>query len=133
MRASIKNYMEALKRQREERGEDAEGFSLIELIIVVVILGILVAVAIPIFLSIQGTAQENALKAAAANGATAAAAAAAQPGAVAADLTAAAVSAGDGDIVTALTAGTPSDVTSICVSATATGWQGSPISAGPGC
>ncbi len=66
MRASIKNYMDALEKQRIERGEDG-GFSLIELIIVVVILGILAAIAIPIFLNISDTAKQSAADAAAGN------------------------------------------------------------------
>jgi type IV pilus assembly protein PilA len=74
MRASIKNYMDALKKQREERGEDAEGFSLIELIVVVVILGILAAVAIPVFLGLQAQAAQTAQDAVAANAASQAAA-----------------------------------------------------------
>ncbi|HRA75155.1 MAG TPA: type II secretion system protein [Propionicimonas sp.] len=60
-------YIAAANRRREE-GE--KGFSLIELIVVVAIMGILVAIAIPVFGNIQKTAGENALKTSAANAAT---------------------------------------------------------------
>ena len=72
---------ETWKRLRREAGEG--GFSLIELIVVVAILGVLVAIAIPVFGNIQGTARVNAVKAVAANGATQAAAQLAQRATVA--------------------------------------------------
>lgn len=147
MRASIKNYMDALRKQREERGEDG-GFSLIELIIVVVILAILAAIAIPIFLNIQQDARNNAAAAAAGNAATQLTAGMAQdpamaPGTVVAD-TATDLSGLSEDFDPALVfavTGTAGDIDSVCVRITSGGGVDADhvaggdeeISSGPGC
>lgn len=147
MRAFIKNYIAAEKARREEEGREA-GFSLIELIVVIVILGILVAVAIPIFLNLQQTARDNAAASSAANAATQLAAGVAQNPTV--DPTVAVantftdLSGLSEDFTPALVfavAGSAGNVDSICVRITSGGGVSAaklstgatPISSGPGC
>jgi type IV pilus assembly protein PilA len=123
---TFKNYMEAAKAKREESGEG--GFSLIELIVVVVILGILAAVAIPIFLNIQGEARTSAGKAAAANGATQAAALLAKDPTATVDLT----NLLSADVTDLDFAWTSPDIDTICVTATIANASVETWSAGPG-
>jgi len=119
---TIRRALEAKKAAREN-GEEA-GFSLIELIIVVVILGILVAIAIPIFLNIQQQARDNAAQAVAATGATQAAAQIAQNATV--DLSN--LVTGDATSVTE----TGATIDAICVTVVFTGVSPNKT-AGPGC
>lgn len=66
--------LERMKNILKNRKADGDkGFSLVELAVVIVVIGILVAIAIPVFLGIQDGANKAQVEAAAANGAAIAA------------------------------------------------------------
>lgn len=132
------------KRIAQKRANGEGGFSLIELIVVVVILGVLVAIAIPTYGNIQTTSRQNATATAASNAAMSVASKLAS-GETMADIDLAELSGDDitiAECTTAAVANTPATINTtsenVCIMATNgtldapedTAWAGTAIQAG---